>query len=205
MRSVCYMLAAVQSWVHLVCDYDKIVMRVSSPHPTDPSGGRDLAVPSPQQRMRRTLPHRAQLGFLRCLSLAVVGPVVYSIFFRRTVWSWTSFFVRISGYIPRSPSEPPSTPPYQFSLLVRLVAACFLLVMLWETAAATFEAFFAQEPVRNFVPLTNRCRDQNGALLTGLKSKRYVSKVITLRLVCTMFLANFGRDFCFLGAGPHLP
>lgn len=200
LRSVFYLLAVIQSLVHLVYDYDQIRLPAPKPYSKSPSRGPDNAVLSPRERLRSDLPQRAQAAVLRCLALAVLGPLVYSLFLRRMVWEWTSFAVRVSNYIPKSSSAPPSTPPYRFPLIVRSVLSGYLLVILWETAAVAFEAFFAQEPLKSSVPLTNDCRDQNGTLLTGLKSKREIPQVVHPVSYIAHY-ANASKTFAFWELG----
>ncbi len=171
------MLAVIQSAVHLAYDYDTIRLPVQKPY-SETTNNPHNAILSPRDLLRKDLPQRAMAGVIRCLALAVLGPLVYSLFLRRMVWEWTSFAVRASGYIPKSSLTPPSSPPYRFSLIGRSIVSAYLLLILWETASVAFEAFFAQEPLKSGWPLTNECKDQNGTLLTGLKSKRDIPKVV---------------------------
>ncbi len=171
-------MAILQSFVHLIKDYDRISLPIPKPSSNSPADPTTYRSSSPYDRIRAELPRRLQGGLLRCLGLTVGGPVLYSLFFRQTVWNWTFTFVKPFLGLPRSSALLPSMLPYRINLILRLVWANFMLVALWEASLVAFEAFFAQEPLKQDSPLTSTSKDPNGTLVTGLKSKRDVPQVI---------------------------
>ena len=168
----------MQAWIHLIQDYDRIVLPISESMPrTGLDVGGEGFKASALDRIKAELPRRTQAGFLRCLSMAFIGPVCYSLFLRRTVWSWTISIVKPFLGLPRSSLGLPNVPPYHINLILRSVLAGFLLVLLWETSIVAFEAFLAQEPLKQGIPLTQASKDPNGTLISGLKSKRPILQV----------------------------
>ncbi len=137
-----------------------------------------------------------QAAVILSMSMIVTGPVIYSLVIRETAWNWTLFFAKLLWKLPRS-SNPPDVPPYHISLILRSVFAGFLLVLLWEVSNVVFGAYVAQEPLKKGHPLTDDSKDPNGSLLTGLKAKKDVPKVITrLSFVCEPVL-NLHQTFAF--------
>ena len=172
------MLAVIQAWTHLVQDYDRIILPISvSKSRLGLDVGSEGSKASAMDRIKAELPRRAQAGFLRCLSMAFIGPVCYSLFLRRTVWSWTISIVKHFLGLPRSSLGLPNVPPYHINVILRSVLAGFLLVLLWETSTIAFEAFLAQEPLKQGLPLTQSSKDPNGTLINGLNSKRSTLQV----------------------------
>lgn len=177
LRSIFLTLALIQSVLHLYYDYDRVILPVTK---TKREIGSDqpphITVP-PLEQLRTRLPHLLQRAVPRALSILILGPLVYSIFLRRIAWSWSLFLAKILWNLSKS-SEPPTIPPYHISILIRSVTSSFLLVFLWEISNGAFEAYVAQEPLKNDKPLTSDSRDPNGSLLTGLNAKKEVPKVI---------------------------
>ncbi|KAI9848179.1 MAG: hypothetical protein M1837_000853 [Sclerophora amabilis] len=176
LRSTFFMLAVMQSCIHLMRDYDCVELPVPKGASSSSQALRAQSAALPLDVLRNTLPRRGQASLLRCLSLIILGPIIYSLFLRRTTWSWTLFFAKIFWNLPRSSSTPPSLPPYHISLIYRSVTSGFLLVLLWEITNLTFNAYLAQEPLKRERPLTDDSRDPNGSLLTGLNAQRDVPK-----------------------------
>ncbi|KAI9873812.1 MAG: hypothetical protein M1830_010584 [Pleopsidium flavum] len=175
LRSIFLTLALMQSILHLYLDYDRLLLPVTKTKPETASEQRPHTVVMPLTQLKTRLPRLVQRSLPRALSIIILGPVVYSLFLRRTAWSWSLFLAKIFWSLARS-SEPPKIPPYHISILFRSVTSSFLLIFLWEISNAAFEAYVAQEPLKNDRPLTDDSRDPNGSLLTGLKAKKEVPK-----------------------------
>ncbi|KZF25750.1 hypothetical protein L228DRAFT_83042 [Xylona heveae TC161] len=168
LRSIFIFLAFIQSFVHLFNDYDQVRLPTRK---TSRSNPRSQFVASPIVQLKYKFLGLAQIAFFRALSLSIVGPIIYSMFIRRTAWRWMLSVSKILWALPKT-SGPPSIPPYHISLIIRSVVASFLLLLLWEVANAAFGAYVAQEPLKSDKPLTADSKDPNGSLLTGLKAKK---------------------------------
>ncbi|KAI9845374.1 MAG: hypothetical protein M1838_001774 [Thelocarpon superellum] len=176
LRSFFFMLATMQSMVHLYEDYDRL------PLPIDAN-----AIPTPTipvEQLRAVLPRRAQKALLRSLSMVVMGPIIYSLFLRASVWGWSLYVTKMFWSLPRSSSTPPLRAPYHISLLWRSAGASFFLMLLWEMSNAIFNVFAAQQPLKRGQPLTEDSRDPNGSLLIGLRAKKEVPKAFAFWELC---------------------
>ena len=172
-------LALMQSCLHLYYDYDRVHLPVTKIKPESTSHQHPHIVVQPLAQLKERLPLLMQRAIPRALLIIVLGPVVYSLFVRRIAWSWSMFFAKMFWNIPKS-LEPPKMPPYHISILFRSITSSFLLIVLWELSNAAFEAYVAQEPLKMDRPLTADSRDPNGSLLTGLKAKKEVPRVLAL-------------------------
>ncbi|KAL9058159.1 MAG: hypothetical protein Q9162_001883 [Coniocarpon cinnabarinum] len=99
--------------------------------------------------------------------------LVYTLFLRRTVWSWTFSFARsIFSNLPKH-QKPSTFPPFLGDLILIYVAWAWVLVLVWTFANVAFDAYLAQPPLdKRKLPLSSGSKDPNGSLLTGLKSQR---------------------------------
>lgn len=183
LRSTFYILALIQSFLHLYYDYD----RLSIPETNRAAGSTSPNAPnrlgSPLEQLKTTLPRRIQAAFLRSLSMIVIGPVVYTTFMRKYAWSWTLYFAKVFRSLPRSSSMLPTIPPFSISMLFRSFTSTFALLLLWELSSTTFSAFTAQIPLKNDRPLTDGSKDPNGTLLIGLRAKRDLPRVREINLL----------------------
>ncbi len=191
----------MQSFLHLYFDYDRVLLPVTKTKPETAPDQRPHIVVSPLALLKTRLPRLVQRSVPQALSIIVLGPVVYSLFLRRMAWSWSLFLAKIFWSLAKS-SEPPKIPPYHISVLFRSVTSSFLLIFLWEFSNATFEAYVAQEPLKNDRPLTADSRDPNGSLLTGLAARKEVPKVI-FPSFHAMKAADHHPDIRVLGTGLH--
>ena len=177
LRSIFYLLALMQTCIHLFYDYDRVFLPYEETHSETLANGRPRHLVSPMELLKVKLPQQAQASFLRCLSMTVLGPLIYSAFLRRIAWRWTLSFAEKIWTLPRSSSIPPSIPPYHISLIFRSVISGYMLVMLWEISSLAFGLYTVQEPLKRGRPLTDFSRDPNGTLLIGLNSKRELPRV----------------------------
>lgn len=177
LRTNFYLLAIIQTCWHLYYDYDRVVLPYQRSHS---SNGESQVISSPEEQLKSKLPRRAERTFLRSLCMVILGPLIYQLFLRRVAWKWTMFLAAKVWALPRSSSIPPSVLPYHISVILRTVTSSYMLLMLWEISNLSFGIYVAQEPLKKDKPLTDYTRDPNGTLLTGLKSKREVSRVSSL-------------------------
>ena len=176
LRSLFFMLALMQSYLHLFYDCDRLPIPRPASTTESSTCQASITTANPLENLKSNAPHRAQVALLRSLSMAIVGPFVYTLFLRSFAWSWSLYLAKIFWSLPRSSSTPPTIPPFHISLLFKSVTAGFLLVLLWELSDATFNAFAAQEPLKKGRLLTEDARDPNGSLLMGLRAKKGIPK-----------------------------
>ncbi|KAI9815029.1 MAG: hypothetical protein M1827_002872 [Pycnora praestabilis] len=176
LRVVFFSLAIMQSVIHLVFDYDRVLLPVTKGNVQSTADQRPQILVAPLAQLRALLPGLVQSVLLRSMSMIVLGPLVYSLFLRKTAWSWTLFIAKMLWNLPRS-SNPPVIPPYHISLIGRSAYSGFLLVLLWETTNVTFAAYVAQAPLKKEHALTDDSRDPNGSLIAGLRAKKDVPRI----------------------------
>ncbi|KAI9680473.1 MAG: hypothetical protein M1817_003913 [Caeruleum heppii] len=176
LRSTLFMLALMQSAVHLYYDYDRLPLPALKSKSLEAEDGSAPYRSGPIDQLKSIVPSKLRGVVIRCLSLGLLGPLVYAMFVRRTAWAWSLWFAKIFWSLPRSAATPTTIPPFHYTLILRSVASGLELSILWETANAAFGAFTAQKPLKRGRPLTEDSRDPNGSLLTGLKARREIPK-----------------------------
>ncbi|MCJ1475215.1 hypothetical protein MMC13_003875 [Lambiella insularis] len=174
LRSVFFMLATAQSFVHLYNDYDMVALCVGPPEPEE-----TFDIPShtkpPLDQLKAIVPFRLRDSVTRAVGTSIMGPFIYALGIRWIAWPWTLLVARFFWSISRD-STPPRLPPYHIWLIVRSAISGVLLLFLWELSNAVFSAYVAQAPLKNGQPLTTDSRDPNGSLLNGLKSRKEIPK-----------------------------
>lgn len=176
LRSVFFMQALVQAFLHLYFDYDRVFLPTVSIKVKNRSTDRAHNVPAPIAQLKIAASSLVQHVLLRAVLVGISAPFIYAIFIRRTAWRWALFIARMLWDMPAS-VDPSYMPPYHISLLLRSLGSSFLLILLWESSNTIFNAFLAQEPLKDGHPLTDESRDANGTLLNGLKARKEVVKV----------------------------
>ena len=170
------MLALVQSFIHLYYDYDRVHLSLIKSRLQSKSLHGSHLVNPPLQYLRNKVPGLLQSSAIRAVIMSVLGPMIYALFLRQTLWSWTMYTTQIMWSINKN-SQPSRLPPYHISLIIRSATSGFFLTLLWEASSAIFEVYVAQAPLKKGDPLTNDSRDPNGSLLNGLKSKKETTRV----------------------------
>lgn len=166
------MLALVQSSLHLYFDMDEIPVPVIKRSPLTTSRRTHRLAPLSVQ-FSNIAPNIIFESVIIGFSMAILGPVLYMIFLRRTAWSWTLYFAKLFWNFPRSAADPPGLlPPSNIMFHIRAATSGSLLVMLWQISNFLFSAFLGQAPLKKGKPLTNGAADPNGSLINGLKSRK---------------------------------
>lgn len=176
LRSVFFILALLQAYLHLYYDYDRAFLPAIGRTVRNRSTYRAHIILAPLEQLKIAAPSLIQRVLLRATFVGIISPFIYATFIRRTAWSWALFLARILWEMPAA-VDPSYLPPYHISLLLRSLGSGFLLLLLWESSNTIFSAFVAQEPLKNGQPLTDESRDANGTLLNGLKARKEVVKV----------------------------
>lgn len=176
LRSVFFMLALLQAFLHLYYDFDRACLSTVGSKAKNRSICRAHIVLAPMEQLKIAASSLVQRVLLRAILVGVSGPFIYATFFRRKAWSCALFVARMLWDMPTA-VDPPYMPPYHISLLLRSLGSSFLLTLLWESSNTIFSALVAQEPLKNGQPLTDESRDPNGTLLNGLKARKEVVKV----------------------------
>ena len=174
-RSLLFMVAVSQSWLHISNDYDQVSLQAGRIRVQD-NLMRPLDIEPPMVQLRHDVPRLLQDALMRATVVGVFGPFMYHLLIRPVAWPWTLYVARVFWSIPKD-STPPRIPPYHISLILRSAMSGLMLICLWQISNAVFQAFVAQPPLKNDQPLTADSRDSNGSLLNGLKSRKQASKV----------------------------
>ena len=177
LRSVFYMLAVLQSGLHLYYNYDSVTLPVTQAK-INTNSGQPPKREHPIFQIRATIPDLTREIIIRATGMAILGPIAYALFIRRAAWSCSLYFAALLWDVP--PSQLSYIPPYHYSLVLRSAASSGLLIALWEFANAIFSAYLTQEPMKREQPLTSASKDPNASLLNGLKAKREVIRVSSM-------------------------
>lgn len=168
------LLALVQTGWHLAYDYDKVEMPAHKTNKDNTSRKADevsATEVTPGTTILRQMVKVVMSCVQRSLVMSFVTPFIYSIFIRRTAWSYTLGFAKLFWNLPKSTALP-SVAPYHWTMLGRTFWGGFLLVLMWEIANLVFSTYVAQAPLKNDRPITFESKDPNGSLLTGLNGKK---------------------------------
>lgn len=166
-------LALAMTMVHLLQDYDQIKIQrfPMLDEPKKPLSQR-TAVQIMSSKLRSSLK-----TILWTASIATCTNLfLYAWFFRRFAWAWSLWIGRLIWDIPRS-AKSPSVLPYHYTLLLRAWTSSFFLICLWELSNVAFSAWVCQPPVKYNRPLTTDSRDPNASLISGLRSRKSLTKV----------------------------
>ncbi len=198
LRSTWFCLAIGQTVLHLSRDEDRLPISEIDGEQKEEAAPSKL--PKPLQDLANHLPDI--LGHtLRLLipGLCLTLPI-YHVIIRKTVWP---FFFAIASifYSGLPPDSQPTGTQHHFQLGFQTVISSALLILLWEISSAIFTAFVSQPPLRRDQPLTaevkdasgnvlSRSKDPNGSLLSGLRSRKEVTKGFAfweLCIICEKF------------------
>lgn len=180
LRSVFFILALLQTFIHLYYDYDRVYLPVYKK--TGSAQQRSVIMIPPTSQLKTIIPSLVQTVVVRSVLVSIFGPFVFAIFIRKTAWAWTLALARILWDMPAA-AELSYIPPYHIFLVLRCVGSSFLLMLLWESSNAIFSVYVAQEPLKNGAPLTEESKDPNGSLLNGLRSNKDVVKVCSIYIL----------------------
>ncbi|CAF9914331.1 hypothetical protein IMSHALPRED_001882 [Imshaugia aleurites] len=145
----------------------------------------------PVFRMKALLPSLSREIGIRAVGMAILGPIVYTLFIRRLAWRCSLYIAALLWDVPASQLS--YIPPYHYSLIFRSLTSSALLITLWEFSNAMFSAYLAQEPIKREQPLTSDSKDPNASLLNGLKAKRETTRTFAFRelaLISQRFVAR---------------
>ena len=169
-------LAVVQSVAHLYFDYDQVFVPVAK-RTAGAADQRTHPVKPVAKTIQLAIPQILVDGITKNAVVSVACPFLYTLFFRRTAWSFTMYFARLVWDFPRSAAEPPGAmPPTRPGLLYRAFSSGAMLVFCWQTASLCFSTFIGKEPLKRAQVLTAEAKDPNGSLLDGLKARKEVVK-----------------------------
>ena len=192
LRSVFFMLAGLQSVLHLYYDYDKVPLSAKSAE-TNPAPNQISGSQPPFMQTKGDLPKLVHTIILRAIGMSIFGPILYALFIRSAAWKCSLYVAALLWDVPNSRLS--YIPPYHISLIIRSFVSGALLLTLWEFSNRLFSVSVAEKPQKKGQPLTSESKDPNGTLLIGLQSKREVPRVYCL----------FARPAAFADMGSHSP
>jgi nucleoporin NDC1 len=174
LRSVFVFFGVAQAVWHLYKDYDRVSF------PSSPS---ELGAAQQGQGIKAILSKRIEdissTGtklIARLLTSIVGSSIVYGLFLRQSIWSWTFMFASTWHSLPKN-SRYGSFTSIVLSLLWTSVVNGALLLLTWESANLAFDTYVAQAPLKNGSVLTDSSTDPNHSLVAGLKAKKEVTRV----------------------------
>ncbi len=169
-----FALALVQTGLHLCFDYDRVHLPVHKTSKDNverkPEDGSVAAVSPAQEIQMKAFPTLFSC-IKRSLIMTAVTPVIYYLFVRRALWSYTLGFVKMFRNLPKSTALPVVT-PFHWQMFLRTIWAGTLLIFMWEVANHAFSTYVAQAPLKNDRPITFESKDPNGSLITGLNGQK---------------------------------
>lgn len=183
LRYMFFVLALVQSGVHLWFDYDRIDF------PTTKIKTEQIVAPTPSLKSILSIGRKAVIS---AMIVTVAGSATYMLGMRYQIWPWYYWFARNVLMISLSKSRPyPNTlPPFMPLVIISFIESALLLSM-WLFVNTTFDLNMVQVPLKNDRPITNDSKDPNGSLLKGLKSKKATIQAVAyweLALITDSFL-----------------
>jgi len=174
LRSVFVFFGVAQAVWHLYKDYDRVSF---------PRSPLELGAAQQGQGIKAVLSKRTEdvkrmaIELTARLLTSIVGSsVVYGLFLRQSIWSWTFIFASTWHSLPKN-SRYGSFTGIVTSLLWTLLFNGTLLLLTWECANLAFDAYVAQAPLKNGGVLTDSSTDPNHSLIAGLKAKKEVTRV----------------------------
>ena len=192
-------LAICQTYFHILNDIDRVRLPHLQPVSREMALKPPAAVLPPRQRVYERIPTILLSSAKRAIILSILNLAIYAMGVRQYAWAWSLSFARLAWNVSRY-SEPPTWPPYHYTLLVRSIISAMMLVLLWDLSNAAFDTYLAQQPLKKGKPLTDGSKDPNGRLIDGLNSRKELVRVrpqISFHAQILIVL-----DICILGA-PH--
>lgn len=160
---------------HLFIDKDRLSLGVVRPR--DGGSAQDGKFSANQfKRFMDEIPAMLISTITLSLSAIALSVIVYPIFLRGFVWRSAMLFLRPFYNLPKT-NIVPNALPFNVLLLLKCLAAGFMLSFLWQAGNTAFSIFLVREPLKNGKPLTSESKDPNGSLLNGLKSKKLSIRV----------------------------
>lgn len=178
------MIALYRAWHHIRDDYALIPMHLEHPS-KDQNDYKTHSSMSITAILRSQIPRILKQSLHRAAKLAFLGPVFYTIFFRRTFWSGTLYFAKLVFNLPRSAAHPPGIiPPFNSFVIFRATWTGFLLLTLWSTSHLFFNIFLSNPPINKGKPLTSESKTANASLISGLTAKSSLVKTFAFWELC---------------------
>ena len=161
LRSTFLILGLAQAILHLYEDHAIEKIRLDYTF-----GSRSREFPTAEdffkQEISKTLLFSARKAAMICLS----SMVLYVLFLRQIAWYWSLWLARLVWDVSKS-SEPPTMPPYHYTVLFRAFTSNIWLMCLWEVSNLAFSAYVAQSPLKRGKPITSDSQDPNGTKPDG--------------------------------------
>jgi nucleoporin NDC1 len=162
-------LGAVEGFIHLALDYDRLRLGTVAPKPE----GQENTPPQsdPWVKLTTEAPRFIFRAGLVSIAVGLVNYVILYSLLRYSAWGWALSAFRLFYNLPRT-NIPPNQAPWSIFMLARSMWAGFLVCLLWDIGGLVFNVQLQREPLKNNQPLTSESKDPNGSLLNGLKSKK---------------------------------
>ena len=200
LRTIYFLLAAVQTGLHLTRDEDGIELLFDRPLRTNRIEGTPQPNPSALTRLGNRMP--AIAGRILRVVFPGLGFAVplYFLLIRDTIWP---YFYTIGRILHRdlATSAVPTGLEHWQQLIWQAASSSGMLLLLWEISNACFSIFVSRPPLKREHPLTSeikgpagevisKSKDPNASLLNGLSSKKEVARSFAyweLYIICSQF------------------
>lgn len=168
------------SILHVIMDYDLLRF------PMIP-----LTV-APRKRIEGRLADVTILSAIYATGAVFVFPLIYWMF-RNKIWISCLFFSRIFFRITQLNDYVVSF-PLSLGLFVQLYASTFFVVWLWEFTNNAFSVYMSLGPLHRGVAISEKSKDPNGTLVTGLKAlRRHLTRLIAFQELLYISVNNRDR------------
>lgn len=199
LRALYYCLAVAQTIIHLSKDYDRLPIP-SEPKTSTPTTSQQQPA-SPIPRSVTELQKKIPEILVRTSRLVLPGvPFTIPVYFfllRSFLWPW--FYAIGHTLFPRLAAQArPTGLSHMSGLVWQCCSSSAMLVLLWELSSAAFTIYVARpplgksenEPLTGLVATSEKSKDPNESLISGLKSKKEAPKAFAfweLGYICSQF------------------
>lgn len=183
-----FVLALVQSLIHITNDIDKLIILPVTEDPT-----------RPMERLKAQMQgiFRSS-GIVSALFSLVLYPVFIYPTLRNSIWNITLSLTGLWYGLNRA-QTPDMYPALKFSLVIETLVASALLLFLWGLVNATFSIYMSLGPLRKGEGISESSPDRNGTLVAGLRDARkgYPNAVAFQELLYIALFSPQGRIAMF--------
>ncbi|KAK5948519.1 hypothetical protein OHC33_010415 [Knufia fluminis] len=169
------LLGAMQAALHIYNDSSSLASPIKKPTTPQDRPQETAVEDTVIVKMLGTGPGLIKQAGILSTVATIIGPFLYTAFFRRTLWSWHIWWAKVFANIARSGADPP-TGFYIGSIMGRAWIFGAFLSVTWQLNILFFRTFMLREPTKDGRPLSTFSKDPNGTLLHGLNAKRELVK-----------------------------
>ena len=175
LRSFFMMLGLVQAVQHLYLGRSSLHIPIAPPPTPQATDRRTHHILDSFTQIKAEVPWVLGRSALISAIAAALGPFVYSLFLRQSMWQAHLYLAKPWFNLSRSNARATGFPPLLGILLPSIIAGFFLNVTC-EMTTILFLVSFRKPPTNKDIPLSSTSKDPNATLLTGLKARKGFTK-----------------------------